>query len=194
MMSRPMKWLLPLALALLMAGCASTHGLQRKGDVTVFDMVMTSGLDWSRIRGHRSEVWTIDGVQLNRLLIFSRIRPNEDVFQRARERKSRPDGLWYRPGMRLDELESLIADGFNIQNGWTGVRTANLRPHAFGSAEGIRFDIEATSLSGLIYKGTIAAAERDGRLNVIVWLAPKEYYHGRDVAAVESMLDGMRFK
>lgn len=194
MMSRPMKWLLPLALALLMAGCASTHGLQRKGDVTVFDMVMTSGLDWSRIRGHRSEVWTIDGVQLNRLLIFSRIRPNEDVFQRARERKSRPDGLWYRPGMRLDELESLIADGFNIQNGWTGVRTANLRPHAFGSAEGIRFDIEATSLSGLIYKGTIAAAERNGRLNVIVWLAPKEYYHGRDVAAVESMLDGMRFK
>lgn len=194
MISRPMKWLLPLALALLMAGCASTHGLQRKGDVTVFDMVMTSGLDWSRIRGHRSEVWTIDGVQLNRLLIFSRIRPNEDVFQRARERKSRPDGLWYRPGMRLDELESLIADGFNIQNGWTGVRTANLRPHAFGSAEGIRFDIEATSLSGLIYKGTIAAAERNGRLNVIVWLAPKEYYHGRDVAAVESMLDGMRFK
>lgn len=194
MMSRPMKWLLPLALALLMAGCASTHGLQRKGDVTVFDMVMTSGLDWSRIRGHRSEVWTIDGVQLNRLLIFSRIRPNEDVFQRARERKSRPDGLWYRPGMRLDELESLIADGFNIQNGWTGVRTANLRPHAFGSAEGIRFDIEATSLSGLIYKGTIAAAERNGRLNVIVWLAPKEYYHGRDIAAVESMLDGMRFK
>jgi hypothetical protein len=194
MISRPLKWLLPLALALLMAGCASTHGLQRKGDVTVFDMVMTSGLDWSRIRGHRSEVWTIDGVQLNRLLIFSRIRPNEDIFQRARERKSRPDGLWYRPGMRLDELESLIADGFNIQNGWTGVRTANLRPHAFGSAEGIRFDIEATSISGLIYKGTIAAAERNGRLNVIVWLAPKEYYHGRDVAAVESMLDGMRFK
>jgi hypothetical protein len=194
MISRPLKWLLPLALALLMAGCASTHGLQRKGDVTVFDMVMTSGLDWSRIRGHRSEVWTIDGVQLNRLLIFSRIRPNEDIFQRARERKSRPDGLWYRPGMRLDELESLIADGFNIQNGWTGVRTANLRPHAFGSAEGIRFDIEATSISGLIYKGTIAAAERNGRLNVIVWVAPKEYYHGRDVAAVESMLDGMRFK
>lgn len=194
MISRPLKWLLPLALALLMAGCASTHGLQRKGDVTVFDMVMTSGLDWSRIRGHRSEVWTIDGVQLNRLLIFSRIRPNEDIFQRARERKSRPDGLWYRPGMRLDELESLIADGFNIQNGWTGVRTANLRPHTFGSAEGIRFDIEATSISGLIYKGTIAAAERDGRLNVIVWVAPKEYYHGRDVAAVESMLDGMRFK
>lgn len=194
MISRSLKWLLPLALALLMAGCASTHGLQRKGDVTVFDMVMTSGLDWSRIRGHRSEVWTIDGVQLNRLLIFSRIRPNEDIFQRARERKSRPDGLWYRPGMRLDELESLIADGFNIQNGWTGVRTANLRPHAFGSAEGIRFDIEATSISGLIYKGTIAAAERNGRLNVIVWLAPKQYYHGRDVAAVESMLDGMRFK
>lgn len=194
MIPRPFKWLLPAMFALLLGGCAATHGLQRQGTVTAFDMIMTSALDWSRIKGHRSEVWTIDGVQLNRLLIFSRIRPNEDIFQRARERKSRPDGLWYRPGMRLDELESLIADGFDIQNGWTGVRTANLRPHAFGSAEGIRFDIEATALNGLIYKGTVAAAERNGRLNVIVWLAPKEYYHGRDVAAVDSMLDGMRFK
>jgi hypothetical protein len=194
MIPRSLKWLLPVMLALLLGGCASTHGLQSKGDVTTFDMVMTTSLDWSRIRGHRSEVWTIDGVQLNRLLIFSRIRPNEDIFQRARERKSRPDGLWYRPGMRLDELESLIADGFNLPNGWSGVRTSNLRPHGFGSAQGIRFDIEMTSLNGLIYKGTVAAAERKDRLNVIVWLAPKEYYHGRDVAAVQSMLDGMRFR
>ncbi|MFZ5638778.1 MAG: hypothetical protein ACOY82_19570 [Pseudomonadota bacterium] len=190
---RSLKWLLPVALALLLTACVSPGGaLQTKGDVTVFDMTMTTSLDWSRIKSRRNELWTIDGVLLNRLLIFSKIKPNEDVFQRAKERKSRPNGLWYRPGMRLDELEALVADGFN--EGWVGVRTSNLRPHTFGSVEGIRFDIEMTDTDGLMYKGTVAVAERNNLLNVLVWIAPKEYYHGRDAAAVESMLDGMRFK
>jgi hypothetical protein len=115
------------------------------------------------------------------------------VFQLVRERKSRPDGPWYRAGMRLDELQKLVADGFTDQQ-WVNIQTGNLRPHTFGSVEGIRFDIEMTNPDGLIYKGTAAVAERNKLLNVIVWIAPKEYYHGRDVAAVESMLDGMRFK
>ena len=41
---------------------------------------------------------------------------------------------------------------------------------------------------------TVAAAERNDRMTLLVWVAPKEYYHGRDAAAVDAMLDGMRFK
>ncbi|TXH67270.1 MAG: hypothetical protein E6Q88_10845 [Lysobacteraceae bacterium] len=192
---RSLKWVLPALLALVLTACVSAGGaLQKKGSVTVFDMTMTSGLDWSRIKGRRNEVWTIDGVLLNRLLIFSKIKPNEDVFQRAKERKSRPDGLWYRPGMRLDELESLVADAFNLNNGWAGTRTSNLRPHTFGAVEGIRFDIEMADTDGLLYKGTVAVAERNNFLNVLVWVAPQEYYHARDAVAVNEMLDGMQFK
>ena len=43
-------------------------------------------------------------------------------------------------------------------------------------------------------EGYIAAAERNDRMTLLVWVAPKEYYHGRDAAAVDAMLDGMRFK
>lgn len=191
---RPLKWLLPVALALQLAACASAGGkLQTKGDVTTFDMTMTTSLDWARIKSRRNELWTIDGVALNRLIIFSKIKPGEHVFQMVRERKSRPDGPWYRAGMRLDEQQKLVADGFADQQ-WVGIQTSNLRPHTFGTVEGIRFDVEMTNPDGLIYKGTAAVAERNNLLNVLVWIAPKEYYHGRDVAAVETMLDGMRFK
>ena len=41
--------------------------------------------------------------------------------------------------------------------------------------------------------GTAAVAERDNFLTVLVWMAPREHYYGRDVAAVNSMLDGVRF-
>ena len=191
---RLLKWLLPIALALLLTACASGGGkLQTKGGATAFDMTFNTSLDWARIKSRRNELWTIDGVALNRLIIFSKIKPNEHVFQLVRERRSRPDGPWYRVGMRLDELQKLVADGF-VDQQWVGIQTSNLRPHTFGSVEGIRFDVEMTNPDGLIYKGTAAVAERNKFLNVLVWIAPKEYYHGRDVAAVESMLDGMRFK
>ena len=39
-----------------------------------------------------------------------------------------------------------------------------------------------TNPGGLIYQGTAAAAERDDRLTVLVWMAPEEHYYGRDVA------------
>lgn len=191
---RPLKWLLPLCLTLLLASCASPGGkLQTAGAVTAFDMTMTTSLDWARIKSKRNELWTIDGIGLNRLLIFSKVKPNEHVFQMIRERKSRPDGPWYRVGMRLDELQKLVVDGM-VDQQWVGVEASNLRPHTFGTVEGIRFDLVMTNPDGLIYKGTAAVAERNNFLNVLVWMAPQEYYHGRDVAAVNSMLDGMQFK
>ncbi|WP_147652160.1 hypothetical protein [Vulcaniibacterium gelatinicum] len=182
-----------LLLVALLAACASPGGrLQTKGTIKVFDMTLDTPLDWARIKSHRNELWTIDGVMLNRLLIFSGIKPNEHVFQLRRERKSRPDGPWYRPGMRLDELQKLVTDGLADQQ-WTGIRASNLRPHQFGSVEGVRFDLELANPSGLLYRGTVAVAERNGRLTVLVWLAPQEHYHDRDVAAVNHMLDTMRF-
>lgn len=179
---------------LVLAGCASGPGgrLQRAGTVAVFDMTLQTSLDWARIKGRRSELWTIDGTPLNRLLIYSKIRPGEHVFQLSRERKSRPDGPWYRTGMRLDELQALVVDGLADQ-GWVGIDASNLRPHRFGSVEGLRFDLDLTNAGGLIYRGTAAVAERDGRLTVLVWLAPREYYYGRDAAAVSAMLDSLDF-
>lgn len=181
-------------LTIVLAACASAPGgrLQAKGTTEVFDMTMETSLDWARIKARRQEIWTIDGVQLNRLVIFSRTKPNEHVFQMLRERKSRPDGPWYRPGMRLDELERLVADGLADQQ-WVDVTTGNLRPHSFGGVEGLRFDLQMTNPNGLIYQGTAAIAERDQRLTVLVWMAPREHYYGRDAVAVNSMLDGMRF-
>ncbi|QSX79882.1 hypothetical protein [Agrilutibacter solisilvae] len=185
--------LLSLVFALL-AACASGPGgrLQVKGETEVFDMTLETPLDWARIKSHRQELWTVDGVLLNRLLVYSRVKPGEHVFQLARERRSRPDGPWYRVGMRLDELQQLVVDGLADQQ-WVGVDASGLRPHRFGTVEGVRFDLRMTNPDGLIYEGTAAVAEREGRLTVLVWMAPKEHYHGRDVASVNAMLDGMRF-
>ena len=193
MKSRNLGSCLALAAMLFLAGCASPGGaLQKAGAATAFDLQLDSQLDWSRIKGPRQELWTIDGTALNSLSIFSGIKPNEHVFMMAREKKSRPDGPWFRPGMRPDELRDIIVDALRGQ-GWSNVEAGNLRPQRFGSVDGLRFDLVMTNPDGLMYKGTAAAAEKGGKLTVLLWKAPSENYFDRDAAAVNAMLDGMRF-
>ena len=178
-------------LMLALSACA-TNTLQRAGTSTVFDLRLDSQLDWARIKGARNESWTIDGTNLNLLRIYSQVKPNEHVFMLRKEKASKPDGPWYRPGMRPDELRDLLLDGMREQ-GSVNVSASALRPHDFGGAQGVRFDIALSSTNGLNYKGTVAAVERNGTLTSLVWSAPSEYYYGRDAAAVNHMLDSMRF-
>jgi hypothetical protein len=100
--------------------------------------------------------------------------------------------------MRPEEIRDIVLAAM-IRQGMVNVATRDLRPQRFGDAasgevDGLRFDFTAVSSEGLIYKGTVAAAERNGKLDLLLWKAPAEYYYDRDAAAVARMLDGMRFE
>jgi hypothetical protein len=177
----------------LLVACAGSGGrLQQAGDAAVFDLGLETSLDWARIRAVRMEQWTIDGTPLNQLIIISKVRNKEHVFLNVRETRSRPDGPWFRAGMRPDEVRDLILDGLR-GSGWANVSAGNLRPAPFGSVPGLRFEIDLDNPSGLVYKGMAAAAERDGRLTLLIFLAPAEHYYDRDAAAVSKMFDSLRF-
>lgn len=182
-----------LAAVIAIASCASPGGRLVSADsgVTVFDLQLDTTLDWARIKRGRIELWTIDGLPLNQFAVVSRVRPGEHVFLAARERKRRPDGPWYRAGMRPDEIRDVILDGLR-QQGWSNVSASNLRPARFGSVNGLRFDARLTHQNGLRYHATFAAAEHGGRLTHFFWTAPSEYYYGRDIAAVNRMFDSAR--
>jgi hypothetical protein len=193
-MIRGMRLALLAVLAVLLASCAGGGGtlVHAAPGVRVFDLQFDTSLDWARTRVSRAELWTIDGLPLNEFVVVSNVRPNEHVFLEARERRKRPDGPWYRPGMRPDELRDVLLDAMR-QEGWSNVSASNLRPARFGAVEGLRFDIQLTHANGLLYRGTFAAAERGGKLTHFFWIAPAEHYYGRDVAAVNQMFDSARF-
>ncbi|MFA6985509.1 MAG: hypothetical protein WC213_04840 [Arenimonas sp.] len=183
-----------LAATIALASCASPGGrlVSAGSGVAVFELQLDTSLDWARIKRARIELWTIDGLPLNEFVVVSRVRPGEHVFLAARERQRRPDGPWYRQGMRPDEIRDVILDGLR-QQGWANVSASNLRPARFGSVTGLRFDARLTHRNGLLYQATFAAAEHGGRLTHFFWIAPSEYYYGRDIAAVDRMLDSARF-
>ena len=187
------RFAVAIALFLLLAACVNPGGvLQHAGSADVFDMRIDTSLDWSRIHGIRNELWTIDGTALNSLSIFSGVKPGEHVFLMSREKTSRPDGPWFRAGMRPDEVRDVVIDALRGQ-GWANVSSSELRPQRFGDVDGLRFELQLTDPDGLIYEGSVAAAERGGKLTLLVWKAPAEYYAGRDRQAVAKMFDSLRF-
>ena len=183
------------SLLLLLVSCASSGGrlVSASNGIKIFDdMTADSTLDWARIKYMRTQLWTIDGSPLNQFIFISKVKPNEHIFLSGRERKSRPDGPWFKPGMRPDEIQNIMLDGWR-EAGFAQVSGTNLRPEKFGNVDGLRFDVTMTSETGLIYQGTAGAVERNGRLNVMYWIAPQEHYYGRDIAAVNKMFDSFRF-
>ncbi len=196
MKSARARFVAVVLIASLLASCASPGGvLQTAGHVEVYDLQLDTDLAWARIKDpfKHEEIWTIDGMALNSLSIFSGIAPGEHVFMLSHERSSRPDGPWFRAGMRPEEIRDIIVAAMGDQK-MVNIATSNLRPQRFGDVDGLRFDFTMANADGLIYKGTAAAAEKSGKLTVLLWKAPAEYYYGRDVAAVAKMFDGMRFK
>ena len=176
----------------LLAACGGGR-LVQPGTVEAGDIVVDTPLAWSRFTFSRYQIWTIDGVPLNRLYFISSVRNGEHVFLERRATKRRPDGPVYRTGMRPDEIRDLLLDAFS-EGGAIGVASGELRPAHFGDRDGLRFEFQASTDTGLQYRGQALAAERGDTLAVVVWMAPAEFYYDRDIAGVTRLLDSARFK
>jgi hypothetical protein len=194
-MTRWMNRFALLLLGLCLAGCASTGGpLVRSGpNPAGGGLSIDSEMEWTRIRGQRYQIWTIDGELLNRLYLVPRVREGEYIFLGRRQTARRPDGPFYRRGMRPDELRDLVIDGLRMAGG-VNVAGQNLRPADFGGREGLRFDFSLSNEEGLRYEGMAAAFEHERGLALAIFLAPGEYYFPRDAARVSRMLDTLRLR
>ena len=196
MISHPLRnalrALIVCALLSMFAACGGGR-LVQPGTVEAGDIVVDTPLAWSRFTFSRYQVWTIDGIPLNRLYFIPAVRNGEHVFLERRATKRRPDGPVYRTGMRPDEIRDLLLDAFS-EGGAIGVASGELRPARFGDHDGLRFEFQASTDTGLLYRGQALAAERGDTLAIVVWMAPAEFYYGRDIAGVTRLLDSARFK
>jgi hypothetical protein len=184
-----------LCAALALAGCTSTGGplVQPGPNPAGGGLMIDSEMEWTRVSSQRYQLWTIDGELLNRLYLVPRVREGEYIFLGRRQTARRPDGPFYRRGMREDELRDLVIDGLRLAGG-VNVASRNLRPTTFSGRDGLRFDFSLSNEEGLKYEGMVAAFEHDKGLALAIFLAPSEYYFERDATKVSKMLDTLRWR
>jgi hypothetical protein len=128
-------------------------------------------------------VWTVDGVGLNDLRFLTGIRKGDPLIDVVGV--SRRDLSLYDPAMLPDEVAELTVSTLT-KMGYTQVRADGLAPAQFGSTKGFRFNLSATA-DALEIKGLALAAQRNDRLDLILYTAPSEYFFERYSPTVEKI-------
>lgn len=192
---RGLRIALVCAIVALLAACGGAGGpLVKPGpNPAGGGLLIDSQMEWTRFSGSRFQLWTIDGPLLNRLYLVPTVREKEFIFLGQRQTKRRPDGAFYKRGLREDELRDVILDGLRAV-GAVNLQPQDLRPARFGARDGLRFEFSMANEEGLKYDGMVAAFEHDKGLALAIFMAPTEFYYPRDAEKVSTMLDTLRLK
>ncbi|NNC77659.1 MAG: hypothetical protein HKN77_06800, partial [Woeseiaceae bacterium] len=138
-----------------------------------------------------AEIWTHDGILLDRVMIIPAIADGQAIFVDKQGQAALPE---FRASMLPNELqemtESSLAKYFG--EGESTVSGKNLRPHRFGDQPGLLFDIEAAVADGPDYKGLVGAFVNDNKLYLMVYVAADPYYFEKYLADASALITGAR--
>jgi hypothetical protein len=136
---------------------------------------------WSFRPSSKGEIWTIDGLGLNELTFFSKVLPNETLYNET-------DGAnMPLPKFRKDMLPADLPEFFETSNRIilqsALFKIDQAEPAKLSGHDAVRFRYSYTSdADGLARAGECVAANVDGRLYLVNFVAPKIFYFERDVA------------
>jgi hypothetical protein len=91
----------------------------------------------------------------------------------------------YDPGMLPDDVMELTVSTFS-KMGYEQARSSSLRPVTVGGVPGFRYDLQFTR-DDLAMRGLALATQRGGKLDLIAYCAPDEYYFAKYQPVIERL-------
>ncbi len=188
--------LLALVSTLLLSSCVSTQfSLVSPGAVMVGNLSMSAADGgWNRAPGiylggmrDDSELWTRDGLPLDRLLIIPAVGNGGTLFV------SNSDALVF-PAFEADMLpneiveltQSSLAKYYGVN---TAVEAGGLRPHRLGERRAVMFDLEATPSEAPAQQGRVLAFVEDDELYLMIYIATELYYFDKHWDAALQLME-----
>ena len=197
-MFRKICWI--AAIAMFVGGCATiekyslvSHGTRQVGNVSV----SVNGA-WNKVPDYMlaytrddSEVWTREGILLDRFIVIPDVPDGEPIFVQKKESTALPV---FRAGMLPHELAELTESSIVklLGEGNTVVTTDNLRPHRFGDDRGVVFEFTAITADGPRYRGLVGTITSGDRLTVLMYLAVSPHYFDRTLADATRQIESAR--
>jgi hypothetical protein len=182
--------------ALVLSGCASVVKVE-SGQQTIGER-LTVHLDgaWNRISAPGlgpAETWTMEGLPVDQLAIFSGLKDGEAIHPESHTAASKLKSFQFRSGMQAEDIAALF-EGALTRDG-SRFKLVNLEPITFGGVKGVKFEyaltrkIDNVQLSGVGY-----VAVSRGELFAIVYSAPRLAFFSRHIAKVEQISRSARIK
>ena len=172
-----------ICLLLLLSGCAGalvTREAPGGHDVGSSYSVQTAQA-WSRYPGPPVSR-TIDGLALGSLQTWSNVKDGDVLFPQA-QRKPPP----FRADSTPLEVAELVSESIEITITGADVTVKDFKPIAFGAREGFSFELHYSG-DGLPVRGLAAGALHDGKLDLILFTAPAEYYFDHYAPKIERII------
>lgn len=139
---------------------------------------------------HKYEVWTVDGGQLESLLLYMGLRDGDPLFPKTGLEKQKFP--LFRGTMQASEVTEFVVDSLS-RLGNSEVEAKNLRPADFGALPGFRFELAYLSKTGLAFDGMAVGVVNEGVLYMILFTGAHGYYFPKYRDAVERLFDSVQF-
>lgn len=131
-----------------------------------------------------AHVWTMEGLPIDRLLVYSGVKDGEAVHPVRSGANSKRFN--FRSTMQADEIVAMF-EGMLTRDGST-FKLAKLEPASFGGAKGIRFEYAMVRKADNVPLSGIGFATVDhGELFALVYIAPRLGFFPRYRARVEGI-------
>lgn len=185
----------PLVLILLLAGCVG-FSLAKGGQRLNLGQGMSvqPAEDWNRWAVGKYEYWTLDGLNLQHILIVNgaedgdRLTPSSLIGHRDDPKEAFPR---FRKGMSLLEVRELYEATLAREKAQKVVVT-EFAPAKFAGREGFRFSFTFQNEAGLDLLGTATGAIIKDRLYMLVYRGTKLYFYDRHKRAFEQILSSVK--
>lgn len=170
-----------LVLGATLSACATGPKLAPAGEFVAGDYAVTLGSDWNAIqiktgKKKKANLLTKDGPALNAVYLFSDIQPGDSLLRQRR--KDNPVPIYSEDLFDL-ELVEFLTDSLAKGGGMVGLTPQNVRPDSFLGDDAIRFELSGQTSQGLLMSGSALMSSNNGGLDIVLFLAPSEYYAGK---------------
>ena len=189
--------LLSLSCAMLVSGCVSFSAVS-PGAVQVGALQLDPSMTWnaapnlnSAYTNRDTQIWTQDGLLLNRIIIVPGIDDGETIFRQFDSSQALPA---FEADMLAHEIEELVESSIvkSFGEGQVSVQTENLRPNRFGASKGFMFDMLVAVSDGPNYRGLIGAFVDSDRLYLLMYFGAEPYYFDKRREEAESLIKSAR--
>lgn len=158
-------------------------------------MRVTPGKDWNRWSRRpikKSEVWTLDGINLNEVYFVSGLVAGETLF-RDRNKKEQPLPQMS-DSLELTEIPEFVESSTRLSLGTSVFEMNSIEPSSLGGHQAVRFSYSyALSGSALQRRGLGVGTVVDGELYLVTYTAPEIYFFERDLPEFEAILTNLTF-
>ena len=178
-----------LLLVVLLVGCTTMERVEQ-GSFTINEaLTVTADGRWNRVEPQRdgAELWTADGMPLDVLAFYVGVAEGETLGAEPDEKAPR-----FRAGMSPHDIVEMYEALVTLEG--SSFTLHRLAPAAFGGAQGFVFEHTTATRDGPALGGLAYGAVVGGKLYLMSYTAPKNYYYEKHLGQVREIAASARIR